>query len=95
MDEMPASPEAITLEDFVCESVDEVFDELAPLDAIRERLLDLADPRVTASVPDAVRGVLRELAGELADVDERASGRLESVADTVRDVLGKDGAGTA
>ena len=81
---------AVPLSDLVTECVEDALDVLEPLDGIGERLLDLADPRVTASVPDPVRATLRELARELEDVDERASWRLDAIAEASATVAPED-----
>jgi len=78
--------EAITLSDLVIEHADDAIDALDSLHNIYERLLDLADPRVTPDVPDGVCEKLRELAGEIEDVGERATWRLNAISEAVRDV---------
>ena len=51
----------------------EALDALDPLEDIEERLLDLADPRVTPGTPDHVREQLRDVVGEIAVIHEAVS----------------------
>ena len=69
---------------------DEALDALEALDRIRERLLDLADPRAAPAVPDGVRARLRELAGEIADVGERTSSSLNGIGYVLDAALGDE-----
>ncbi len=58
---------------------DEALDAADGLGGIRERLLDMADPRVTPGVTEHVRERLRDLASELASIDEAVSDPLHAI----------------
>ena len=82
---MDTPAKTVTLSALVIEYADDAIDALGPLHDIYERLLDLADPRVTPDVPGGVCEKLRELAGEIEDIDERAIWRLNAISEAVRD----------
>ena len=91
---MTDAPKPIILDvGLLRDCADEALSATLPLETVRERLLDLADPRVTPQVPDRLRAQLRELAGEIADVDQAVARALDVLDRTIADALGnEDGA---
>jgi asparagine synthetase B (glutamine-hydrolysing) len=61
----------------------EALDALDPLEDIQERLLDLADPRVTPGTPDHVREQLRDVAGEISIVHDAIGLALRGIDSTI------------
>ena len=90
MTETPPPDAAVTIApllELMRPRVGESLDEADRLGAIVGRLLDLADPRGTPEVPDHVRAQLRELAGQLAVIEEAVTDRLSTVADVIEGAL--------
>ena len=84
MSDDPAEPNAVNLNIGVIRGLaGEALDALDPLDDIHERLLDLADARITLGTPDHVREQIRDVAGEVAIIHEAVSNALARIDATI------------
>ena len=68
----------------------EALDALDPLEDIQERLIDLADPRITPGTPDHVREQLRDVAGEISIIHEAVSNAFHGIDATIVAALADD-----